>query len=110
MSVSLVAVCAARGSSRPSSANELARKVINNEYQVEARDHSHWIFRLEEKKPGADELKGVVEAKSGDLERAISMNGKPLSSQDEEEWERRLQQETRTPAELNGCGKTKWKM
>jgi hypothetical protein len=107
MSVWLLAICPPPGSSRPASANELARKIINNEYQAEARDHSHWMFQLEAKKRGSDEVKEVIEAKSADLEREMSINGKPLSAQDEQKQERRIQQEIHDPDDLRRLQKEK---
>lgn len=88
-------------------ANELARKIIRNESKAEAADQSHWIFRLERKKPGKHELKEVVEAKSGDLERVLSVNGQPLAPKDKENQERILNAEVHNPSELRERQKNK---
>ncbi len=62
------------------SANELVRKVIANELKVESADHSHWMLRLDTRKPNsAEEIDEIVETKDGDLQRPIRINGRPLT-------------------------------
>jgi len=59
------------------SANDLVRKVIDSELKTEAADHSHWMLRLDTKKPNsAEEVDEVVETKDGDLHRPILINGR----------------------------------
>lgn len=81
-------------------ANELARQVIDNELQAEKNDHSHWMLRLETRKSGTTEVKEVVETKDGNLDRLISVNGKPLPEDQRRERERGLQRLINNPAEL----------
>ncbi len=62
------------------SANDLVRKVIANELKAESADHSHWMLRLDSKKPNsAEEIDQVVETKDGDLHQPILINGHPLT-------------------------------
>ena len=89
------------------SANDLARKVIDNESKAEAADQSHWMFRLETKKAGKDELKEVVETKVVDLDCLISVNGRPLTPANEQREQHRLQQLIDSPRELRELEKAK---
>lgn len=64
-------------------ASELLRRVIANEAKAEAQDQSHWLFRLDLKKPnGQEELDEVVETKQGDLRRPLRINGRELTAQE----------------------------
>jgi len=95
---------ASLGSSQTSDArppaNEFVRQVIDNEFQAEKNDHSHWMLRLETRKSGKTEVREVVETKDGDLDRLISVNGKPLPEDQRSERQRGLQRLTSNPAEL----------
>ncbi len=64
-----------------SSANELAREVIQHEVQAQEEDHSHWRYHQETKKDGKQEVKEVIETKDGSIERLVSINGRPLSTE-----------------------------
>jgi hypothetical protein len=71
-------------------ANQLARRVIENELQAEIHDQSHWLLRLQTDKPGgAREVEEVVETKDGDLKRPLLINGRPVPKA---EADRRLEQ------------------
>lgn len=66
------------------SANDLVRTVINNELKTEAADHSHWMLRLDTKKPNsAEEVDEVVETKGGELRRPILINGRKVSDDEQ---------------------------
>ena len=81
-------------------ANEFVRQIIDNEFQAEKNDHSHWMLRLETRKSGKAEVRDVVETKDGDLDWLISVNGKPLPEDQRSERQRGLQRLISTPAEL----------
>jgi hypothetical protein len=81
-------------------ANEFVRQIIDNEFQAEKNDHSHWMLRLETRKSGKTEVREVVETKDGDLDRLISVNSKPLPEDQRSERQRGLQRLISNPAEL----------
>jgi hypothetical protein len=81
-------------------ANEFVRQIIDNEFQAEKNDHSHWMLRLETRKSGKAEVREVVETKDGDLDWLISVNGKPLPEDQRSERQRGLQRLISNPAEL----------
>jgi len=80
------------------SANELARRVIANELKFQD-DHDHWMYRQEKEEPGKKQIKEIVETKDGDLSRLISINGHPLTAQEQEKENQRIQELVGSPGE-----------
>jgi len=82
-------------------AQDLVRRVVTNELRSEQQDHSHWMFRLDTRRPnGQEEVDEVVETKDGDLKRALLMNGRNLTSEQREKADKRLQQLVHNPEPL----------
>jgi hypothetical protein len=75
-----------------SSVNELVRRMVSNELKQQAADHSHWMFRLQHEEPGNTLVKQVIETSQGNLERLLERDGKPLTTAEQEQENRRLQQ------------------
>jgi hypothetical protein len=75
-------------------ANEFARKALNNELKAEAQDHSHWMLRLETSTSSGTEVDEVVETKQGDLKCRVALNGRPLSGKEEHDEDERVQKLT----------------
>jgi hypothetical protein len=74
------------------SPDDLVRSVIANELKAENADHSHWMYRLDTRKPkGPQEVDEVVEATDGDLHRPILINGHRLSLQQEKRADAHIQ-------------------
>lgn len=95
--------CAAQDieNKNPTNPNDLVRRVIANELKAEQQDHSHWSLRLKTQKPnGHSEADEVVETSDGDLKRPILINGRPLTSEQKEKANERIQQLVRNPDEL----------
>jgi hypothetical protein len=93
-------ICSSQTANERPSANEFVRQIIDNELQAERNDHSHWMLRLETQESGKSEVREVVETKDGDLDRLISVNGKPLAEDQQRERERGLQRLVGNPAGL----------
>src|SRR5580698_11564480 len=71
------------------SANDLLRAVVENELKAQAADHSHWAF--ESKSPASG--KGckethVVQTKDGEIGRLVAVDGRPLTSAEQEHEDR----------------------
>jgi hypothetical protein len=82
-------------------AGDFVRRVMSNELRAEQEDHSHWIFRLETKKPnGETEVDEVVETKDGDLKQPILINGHAVSGEQREKADKQIQQLVRNPGPL----------
>jgi hypothetical protein len=84
----------ARPQSAPSgqvSANELARRVITNELKFQG-DHTNWMYRLEKEQYGKKQVEEIIETKEGSLSRLLSINDRPLTAQQQEEADQRVQE------------------
>ena len=74
------------------SANDLARRVIENELRAEDQDNSHWMFRIETRKPDSgSEVDAVIQTPKGELQLPVLINGHPPAKTEEEKAETRIQ-------------------
>jgi hypothetical protein len=83
-----------RSQSVPSSqvsANDLARRVINNELKFQD-DHTNWMYRLEKEQYGKKQVEEIVETKEGSLSRLLSINDHSLTAKQQEEEDQRVQE------------------
>jgi hypothetical protein len=72
----------------PASANDLVRRVINNELTFQD-DHTNWMYRLEKEQYGKKQVEEIVETKDGSLSRLLSVNGLPLTPKQQMEEDER---------------------
>ncbi len=86
-------------------ANEFARSILQNEVNVEANDHSHWMFKLETEKSGRKEVDEVVETKAGELKRPILINGRPPTATQEHDADEQIRKLTRDSNALHKATK-----
>lgn len=87
------AVMAGQGSTAPNlSPNELVRKVITNELQIENQDHSHWMYQVVTNVPAPRKSKTVVETRNGDINYLEEIDGRPLSAEQRSAENQRIQQ------------------
>jgi len=73
------------------SANELVKATVENELHAIDNDHSHWSYRLVNRKAGTTETKDVIETPHGNLERVIARNGQPLSPDEQKQEDAKVQ-------------------
>ncbi len=98
-----ILTCAAQTSANQNTANPdvLVRRVVANELRSEQQDHSHWSFRLKtQKHNGQSEVDEVVETREGDLKRPLLINGRKLSTEEQQKADSRIQQLLHDPAPL----------
>ncbi len=72
-------------------ATELLRRVIDGELKAHASDHSRWRYQLKAIEQGKEEVKLVVETREGDLDRLRSVNGQPITAEQEKQEDQRIQ-------------------
>ena len=90
------------------SANDLARRVIDNELRTEDQDKTHWIFRIETRKPeSGSEVDEVIQTTKGELQLPVLINGHPPDKTEEEKAESRIQQLVNNPAAAQKSRKEK---
>jgi hypothetical protein len=79
------------------SASEVLRRAVNGELKAQSEDHSHWIYRVKSTVPGKEEVKLVVESKDGELDRLESVNGSPITAEQELREQQRIQNLVHSP-------------
>ena len=84
---------------REFSANDLARRVITHEWKAQDEDHSHWMYRQVIEDHGKVEVREVIETKDGDLSRLLAVNGRPLSEDEQQREDERIQKLIANPDE-----------
>jgi len=75
---------------QPMPASELLRRAVDGELRGQADDHSHWMFHLKTIQGGKEEVKCVVQTKEGELDRVLSINGRPLTPEEQKREDRRI--------------------
>jgi hypothetical protein len=90
------------------SANALARRVVENELRAEDQDKSHWMFRIETRKPDSgSEVDAVIQTSQGELQFPLLINGHPPARTEQEKAESRIQQLMNNPAAAQKSRKEK---
>src|SRR5438477_9094473 len=74
----------------PANPAELVRQAVAHENQPES-DKTHYMYRLTKRKPDRTETREMVETEQGVIGRLLLVNGQPLSSEDREKEDKRLQ-------------------
>ena len=74
-------------------AKQLLQKVVDRELHDAQEDHSLWTYDRTTRQSGHAIVKKVMETRQGDIERLISMDGKPLTYEQQEK-EKKLQAAT----------------
>lgn len=101
LAAGLMLCCEAVAQAPRSQADQLARHVVANEIKAENQDHSHWMFRLDTKKPdSSEEVNEIVETKDGDLSYPILIDGRKPSQQQAQQAEAKLRKLESDPSEL----------
>ena len=73
------------------SAGECLRRAVDGELKAQTDDHTHWMYEIRTKVSGQEQIRLVVETREGDLDRLRSVNGQPLTAEQEKREERRIQ-------------------
>lgn len=60
-------------------AQDLVRKVVQNELYADAHDHSRWMYRDAYKSPTKNVVKLVIQTPEGNLSETIEDNGRPAT-------------------------------
>jgi hypothetical protein len=83
---------------RAQSADEIVRKVVHNEMDADANDHTSWMYRDAYKSPDKDIVKLVIETSQGNLSEIIESAGHPPSSEEHQSDLDHMQQIVTDPA------------
>jgi hypothetical protein len=83
----------------PANPADLVRKAVAHENQPDA-DKTHYMFRLVKRKPERTETREMIETDQGVIGRLLLVNGKPLSPEEREKEDKRLQRLVNDPQQL----------
>ncbi len=73
----------------PPSANDLVREAIKNE--LKDNSSTYYMYRLIKKKPDGSEMREVIQTKGITIARLVALNDKPLSSEQQDKEDKRLE-------------------
>jgi hypothetical protein len=73
------------------SASELLRKAVNSELKAQSDDHSRWMYQEKTKEAGKEQVKWIVETREGDLDRLWSVNGRPITQEQQKQEDQRIE-------------------
>jgi hypothetical protein len=73
------------------SADQFLRKAVESELTAQENDHTRWMYQVRAGESGNEEVKWVIETRDGDLDRLLSVNGKPITAEQETQENRRIE-------------------
>jgi hypothetical protein len=79
------------------SAIELLRRAVDGELQAQVKDHTHWMYEVRAEESGQQKVKWVVETPAGDVDRLESVDGRRISTAQEEQETHRIDALTHAP-------------
>jgi hypothetical protein len=85
--------------SQDMSANELVRRVVDNELKFQDEDHAQWADRQEKEEAGKKQIKRIIETKDGALSRLLSINDHLLTAKQLQKENQRIHALVSNPAE-----------
>jgi hypothetical protein len=70
----------------------LVREILQNELRAQAEDHSLWCYRKLTDKDGKQQLFAACQTKTLEIDRLMAVNGKPLTEQQWQQENQRIEQ------------------
>ena len=83
----------------PTDPNLLVRTVIDNELKINEQDHTHWMYRTQRQEGEKSTVKEVVETRACDVDVLVSTNDQPLTAEQRQKENQRLQKLVSDPEE-----------
>ena len=97
--VTTATVCFAQQPELPKDPTELVRKVIANELKPDP-DKQHYTYRVTKKLPDRTEVKQMIDTPQGTVGRLILINGKPLTPEQRQKEDARLERLINDPQQM----------
>ncbi|PYX70619.1 MAG: hypothetical protein DMG72_18465 [Acidobacteria bacterium] len=94
---------------RGTSANDLARAVVANELKSQDANHSRWMYHVDRDEQGKKKAKEVVQTGQGSLDRLVALDGRPLTANEQQQENKRIESLVRNPQEQQRLEQTKRK-
>jgi hypothetical protein len=83
----------------PQNANDYIRQVIQNELTQQENDHSHFRYFLHREDDKGSQDRDVIETREGSLSRTLLKFGRPLTTEEREQDDERIQKQLSDPSE-----------
>src|ERR1051326_4367820 len=83
----------------PKDATQYVREVIHHELETEARDHSHWRYRAHREDEKSNSDRDIIETKQGEMARTLLISGRPLTAEERQKDQARMQKLLSDPDE-----------
>jgi hypothetical protein len=83
----------------PKDATQYVREVIRHEMDEEARDHSHWRYRAHREDEKSNSDRDIIETKEGEMARTLLIYGRPLTADERQKDQARMQKLASDPDE-----------
>lgn len=99
LGVSLLSVCLHAQQKQDAHAQALVRTAVQTELAADREDHTRWQYRDQDKKPEGEAIYQVIETDHGSVKKKLSQNGQPLTSEQLDDEDRRIQSFVSDPAQ-----------
>jgi len=83
----------------PQNANDYIRQAVQHELAEQDSDHSHWRYSLHREDDKGTQDRDVIETTEGSLSRTLLKFGRPLTADEREQDEARMNKQISDPAE-----------
>ena len=83
----------------PDNAKQFVSEMVKHELEAEEKDHSHWMYRLHREDDKGAQDRQVIETKDGQLAKTLLINGQPLTADQREKDQERMQKLVSDPEE-----------
>jgi hypothetical protein len=71
-------------------ASTVLRNAVNAELRAQSDDHTHWMYQVKTNNSGQEEVKLVVQTKDGEVDRLRSVNGQPITAEQQQREQQRI--------------------
>lgn len=83
----------------PQNANDYIRQAVTHELEAQDNDHSHWRYSFHREDDKGTQDRDVIETTEGSLSRTLLKFGRPLTAEEREQDEARMQKQISDPVE-----------
>ncbi|HWG51496.1 MAG TPA: hypothetical protein VN669_17475 [Candidatus Acidoferrales bacterium] len=83
----------------PKDATQFVREVIRHELDAEEHDHSHWRYRAHREDEKSNSDRDIIETKEGEMARTLLIYGRPLTADERQKDQARMQKLASDPDE-----------
>jgi len=83
----------------PQDATQYVREVVKNQIASDAKDHTHWRYRIHREDEKGTQDRDVIDTREGQLARTLLINGRPLTAEERASDEARMKKLVEDPGE-----------